>query len=122
MCNGFVFQVSSCQWMLDVTVFVIDMKHAKKKDGKFCCCDIDECEDTLSELGTCGKRCDVLFHVTVSPCTDSTSPGPFSVFTDDIQNAKKLDDYGLCFHFTTTEQANDVRKCSCTQSICACLC
>ena len=126
----FFFQVSNSLWTLDVTVLVIDMKHAEKKNGKFCCCDeedMNKCEDYLNDLGKCRKKCDILFYVTVSPCTDSTNPGPCSVVTDDIQDAKNIDDYGLCFHFTTTAQARNVSKGSCSQStcarfVCACLC
>ena len=129
MCNGCTFQVSNCLWTLDVTLFVIDMKHADKRNGKFCCCDekMDNmCEDNLHNLGTCAEgKCDLLLSVTVSPCTESTSPGPCSVSTDEIKKAENiLGDYGLCFHFTTTEKANNVRKCSCIYSIyvCACVC
>ena len=116
-------------------MFVIDMKHAEKREGKFCCCDEKNdnmCKDNLHDLGTCNEgKCDLMLNVTVSPCTESTSPGPCSVSTDEIKKPVKiLGDYGLCFHFTTTEQANNVRKSSCTQrmcvfvyiSICACVC
>ena len=85
MCNGFVFQVSNCLWTLDVTMLVIDMKHAEKRNGKFCCCDEDDnkCENNPDDLGRCNKKkCCILFNVTVSPCTDSASLGACSVFTD----------------------------------------
>ena len=122
--NGFVFQVSNCLWTLDVTVLVIDMKHAEKRNGQFCCCDQDECENDPNNLGICRKKCDVLFHVTVSPCTDSTSPKPCSVFTDEIEFDRDSDDYiyGYFFHFMTTAQAKKVGKCTYTQSMCVCLC
>ena len=94
--------------------------HADKRNGKFCCCDEKQdnmCEDYLHNLGTCMEgKCDLLLSVTVSPCIESTNPGPCSVSTDEIKKAENiLGDYGLCFHFTTSEKANNVRKCSCTQ-------
>ena len=100
-------------------MLVIDMKHAEKKDGQFCCCDTDICEDSPSELGTCVEgRCDVLFSVTVSPCTDSTSLGPCSA---DAENSGDYI-YGHFFHFITTAQAKKVWKSSFTQSMCVCVC
>ena len=106
--------MSNCLWTLDVTLLVIDMKHAEKTNGHLCCCDVYDkhCVDSLSELGTCEEgNCDRLFNVIVSPCTESTSSGPCSVFTDEIKDANNIGDYGLFFHFTTTSQANNVRKC-----------
>ena len=106
----FSFQVSNCLWTLDVTVLVIDMKHAEKRTGQFCCCDKDKCEDSLSELGTCNEgECDIVFSVTVSPCTESSSPWPCSVSTVEVKNAENVGNYGYFFHFTTTAQANNVR-------------
>ena len=110
MCVGFSFQVSNCLWTLDVTVLVIDMKHVEKTFGEFCCCDTSECADSLIELGACEARCDLLLNVTISPCTESTNPGSCSVITDGITNAQKFGDYGYFFYFTTTSQANNVRK------------
>ena len=110
MCNGFVFQVSNSLWTLDVTVLVIDLKHAEKRNGLLCCCDTDNCEETLSELGTCKEReCDIVLSATVSPCTESSSPWPCSVSTDAAEDAEALGDWGYLFHFTTTVQANNVR-------------
>ena len=109
--------MSICLWTLDVTLLVIDMKRAAKRNGKFYCCDDydNHCKDNLYELETCTKaECDLLLNVTVSPCTESTSSGPCSVFTDEIHDAENFGDYGLFFHFTTTSQANIVRKCFCT--------
>ena len=111
---GFIlFQVSNCLWTLDVTVLVIDIKHAEKKNGQFCCCDDNECEDKLNDLDTCMEKCDLVFNVTVSPCTESSISGPCSLFTDQINNAKKFGDNGyyFIFHFTTSSQAKIVRKC-----------
>ena len=92
------------------------MKHAEKRNGRFCCCDAYDkyCEDSLYELGMCEEgKCDISLHVTVSPCTESSSSGPCSVFTDEIKDANKFGDNGyyFIFHFTTTSQANKVRKC-----------
>ena len=50
-------QVSNCLWTLDVTVLVIDMKHAEQRNGQFCCCDEeDTCAANLTDLGTCEKN------------------------------------------------------------------
>ena len=116
MYNGFVFQVSNCLWTLDVTVLVIDLKHTEKRNGQFCCCDDYDwqCEDSLSALGTCEEgQCDLLLNVTVSPCTEVSNHTPCSVFTDEIMDAKMFGDNGyyFIFHFTTTSQVNNVRKC-----------
>ena len=105
--------MSECLWTLDVTVLVIDMKNAAKAYGEFSCCDKGKCAKSLSELGTCGEgRCDLLLSVTVSPCTESTSSAPCSVFTEGIKNAEMFGDYGyyFIFHFTTTSQASNVSK------------
>ena len=109
-------QVSNCLWTLDVTVVVIDMKHAAKRNGQFCCCDnsYDPCQNSISELGTCKEgKCDLVLNVTVSPCTEITSPGPCSIFTDEIKNAQ-VGDYGFFFHFTMSSKANIVSKRFCT--------
>ena len=107
--------MSNCLWTLDVTVVVIDMKHAEKRNGEFCCCDDDydkNCKKSLSELGMCTEgKCDLLLNVTVSPCTESTSSGPCSIITEGITNAEKFGDYRYVFYFTTISQANKVRKC-----------
>ena len=101
MCDGFSFKVSNCLWTLDVTVLVIDMKHAEKRNGEFCCCDKSmQCENSLGELEMCEGNCDLLLNVTVSPCTESRRPGPCSVFTDEIKDAKKFYEYYFIFHFT----------------------
>ena len=95
-------------------MFVIDMKHAEKRNEQFCCCDdsYDPCENSLSDLGKCKERkCDVLLKVIVSPCTENTSSGPCSIFTEGITNAEMFGEYGYFFHFTATSQANKVRKC-----------
>ena len=106
------FQVSNCLWILDVTVLVIDMKHAEMRNGKFCCCDKNKCGNSLSELGMCEEgNCDLLLSATFSPCIESTSPAPCSVFTEVIPNAENFGDYSYFFNFTTTSQANNVRKC-----------
>ena len=111
-----MFQVCNCLWTLDVIVLVIDMKHAEKRNGEFCCCDADQkdCEDSLSALGTCEEgKCDLLLSVTVSPCIESSNHEVCSVVTDEITDAKMFGDNGYYFisHFTTTTQAEIVRKC-----------
>ena len=107
---AFSFQVANCQWTLDVTVLVTDLKHAEKRNEQFCCCDKDKCVDSLSELGTCVEgECDIVITVTVSPCSESSSPWPCSVSTVEVKNAENFGDYGYFFHFTTTAQANNVR-------------
>ena len=113
MCDDFSFKVSNCVWTLDVTVLVIDMKHAEKRNGQYCCCDVKEnvCENSLNEPGMCEGNCDLLLNVTASRCTESTRTGPCSVFTDEIKDAKKFHGYYFIFHFTTTSQANNVSKC-----------
>ena len=108
--------MSNCLWKLDVTVLVTDLKLAEKRNGQFCCCDADDkdCEDSLSELGTCAEgQCDLLLSGTVSPCTEVSNHTPCSVFTDEIMAAKMFGDNGyyFIFHLTTTSQANIVRKC-----------
>ena len=111
--DGFSFQVSNCLWTLNVTVLVIDMKHVEKRNEEFCCCDIKDtyCENSLSELGTCkAGKCDIFFNVTVSPCTESMSPGPCSISTDEEMDAEMFGGIGYLFLFTTTAQANNVRK------------
>ena len=126
MYNGFVFQVSNCQWTLDATVLVIDMKLTVKRNEKFCCCgdNDNKCRSSLAELGTCKRDCDTLFNITISPCSDTASPGPCSVFTDEIKITEKFGNYiyGHLLRFITTAQVNTVRKCSCTQSMYVCLC
>ena len=98
--------MSNCPWTLDVTVFVIDMKHAEKRGDKFCCCDDGDkdCKDSLSEVGMCEGNCDLLLNVTVSPCTESLSSGPCSVITDEIKDAENFDEYGFFFHSFFTSQ------------------
>ena len=108
--------MSNCLWTLEVTVLMIDLKHAEKRNGEFCCCDDhdDDCKNSLSELEACEEgQCDILLSVTVSPCTEISDHGPCSVYTDEIKNAKIFGDNGYYFilHFTTTSQANNVRKC-----------
>ena len=114
ICTRFMFQVSNCLWELDVTVLVIDMKHAVKRNEEFCCCDDNDnkCRSSLTELMTCKKDCDMVFNVTVSPCTESTSSGLCSIITEGITNAEKFGDKGyyFIFRFTTTSQANNVRN------------
>ena len=106
--------MSNCLWTLNVTVLVIDMKHAKKRNyERFCCCDDinKDCENSLSELGTCeAGNCDIIFNVTVSPCTESTNPGPCSISTDEEMDAETFGGIGYLFVFTTTAQANNVRE------------
>ena len=112
-CDGVSFQVSNCLWMLNVTVLVIDMKHAEKRNEEFCCCDIKDtyCENSLIELGMCKVgKCEIFFNVTISSCTESTSPGPCYLSSDEEMDAEKFGDIGYLFLFTTTEQANNVRK------------
>ena len=86
---NFSFKVANGLWILDVTVLVIDMKHAEKRNEEFCCCDRKKCEDSLSELGTCKEgKCELLLSATVSPCT---SPAPCSiVFTGGDRKGRKL--------------------------------
>ena len=96
-------------------MLVIDMNHAEKRNGQFCCCD-KECEDSLSELGTCAEgQCDLLLSVTVSSCTESSNHKVCSIVTDEIMDAKMFGNNGSGYyfisHFTTTSQANNVRKC-----------
>ena len=103
-------------------MFMIDMEHAEKKaNGDFCCCDKDDtCTADLSQLETCEEgKCDILLNVTVSPCTESTSSGPCSIFTNEIHDAENFGDYiyGYMFYFKTTAQAMKVREYSITQSI-----
>ena len=117
--------MSNCLWTLDVILLVIDMKHAEIDNGEFCCCDNDDdpCTKYLNQLVTCTeRRCDILFNVQVSPCEENSSSEPCSLSTDEMKNAENIGDYGLLFHFTTTARANDVRKCSCTESMCVCAC
>ena len=112
MCNGFTFQVSNCLWTLDVVVVVIDMKHTVKRNEKFCCCGVEgmDCVNNKSDLEMCAEgECDVLLSVTVSPCTESSSPWPCSVPTVEEEDAEALGDCGYLFHFTNTAQANNVR-------------
>ena len=113
----FFLQVSFSLWTLDVTVLVIDMKHAEKRNGKFCCCDDDHimCQESLNDLGTCEEgNCDIILSVIVSPCTGSGSGTgrhwPCSVSTDEIDDAELFGNNGyyFIFHFETKSQPNGV--------------
>ena len=108
-------QVSSCQWVLDVSLLGFHSPwnaELSEMDGnvQYCCCDNSTtCVPQVALLGECDELCDIFFIASLSTCI---TPQNCSISTADATMVDSVphSSFGYFFSFTIEEMTENVSR------------